>query len=52
MEVFADQTLGSRLNPIETIIYHVAAHEFGHAIYGLDHVAKVHSFSYLTTITK
>jgi hypothetical protein len=39
-KVFADQSLGSRLNAVETIIYHVAAHEFGHAIYGLDHVAK------------
>jgi hypothetical protein len=41
LKVFADQSLGSRLDPVETIIYHVAAHEFGHAIYGLDHVAKV-----------
>jgi hypothetical protein len=37
-KVCADPGLGKVIEPIGTIIYHVAAHEFGHAIYGLGHV--------------
>jgi len=29
------------LDAIDSIVYHIAAHEVGHAIYGLDHVRKV-----------
>jgi len=40
-KVFADHTVGDSLNAVEELVYHVAAHEFGHAIYGLDHVKEV-----------
>ncbi len=35
-KVFRDESLVDRIDPVESIVNHVSAHEFGHAIYGLE----------------
>jgi len=38
---FADGNLVKRMDALDTIVYHVSAHEFGHAIYNLEAVKKI-----------
>lgn len=40
-KVLLDKTLTSKINSIEQIVMHVAAHEFGHAIYGLNSLGNI-----------
>jgi hypothetical protein len=41
LQVCEDAELQNVIDTIDTIVYHVAAHEIGHAIYGLDAVKDI-----------
>jgi len=40
-KVLQQPSLSHDMSAVDDIVYHVAAHEFGHAIYGLGHLEKV-----------